>query len=116
MALYSDDHCRWDELTAIIHPFYHQPWTPPSEPNFNSMGVANNYVSSSYGDVVVRDISLAVHMLSQQLYVHSWTWNGELRFSACYNEAYYEADYVEGWLAAVRDNLIENLGVGKTQN
>ena len=109
----------WHDLTESIHRTYHSPsWAldkgnmmfvrvpyvdkatalfkvapqgsrPPTDPNISSLGILNDYVQSCYGSIGVEDISLMVHILSQQVYVHFWTWNGNLHISASYNEAYY---------------------------
>jgi hypothetical protein len=137
-----DPRVPWHELTRILHPIYHQSWTPgdsdllfvrapfvekkattlfsvpvdsdtppPTEPNLNSLGVMEKFIKPSYGPVTVTDVSPMAQMITPQIYVHSWSWNGELHLSASYNEAYYTTDYASKWLASVRSNLIENLGV-----
>jgi hypothetical protein len=133
----------WSDLTRAIHEIYRQSWDldksdmmfvrvpyvekatamfkaappdmpPPADPNINSMGALDDYIKCRYGDVAVKDVSFMVHMLSQQLYVHSWSWNGTLHISASYNEAYYTPDYVKKFLTALKDNMVENLGKGAT--
>jgi hypothetical protein len=43
-----------------------------------------------------------------------FTWNGQLYLSAEFNKAYYQADFVEKFLQDVKENEMENLGIGKT--
>jgi hypothetical protein len=130
-------HAAWADLAHALQALYHQPWTPPasdllfvrvplveqaleiltqedmpppSEPSISSLGVLDRYVRSQYaGNVRVADVSVAVHQLSQQLYVHVWCRDGELHLSACLNEMYYTKEFVAGWLADVAVILEENL-------
>ncbi|KAB8227929.1 uncharacterized protein BDW43DRAFT_323394 [Aspergillus alliaceus] len=134
-----DARAPWRDITGVLHPIYHQSWTvgesemlfvrmpwiekltmlltpncnapPPSEPNLNSLGVIERFLNPYYGSIAVEDFSIMGQMLSPQLYVHCWSWNGKLHMSASFNEAYYTAEYVDEWLAAVRRNLTNNLGV-----
>lgn len=84
---------------------------PTTEPNLSNLGALDEYVHARYGEVEVRDVWLGVHMLSPQLYVHTWSWKGCLHISICYNEAFYEADFVRDWLEKLKVNLLTNLGV-----
>ncbi|KAI1781367.1 hypothetical protein F4818DRAFT_398811 [Hypoxylon cercidicola] len=85
--------------------------TPTTEPNLSNIGMLNEYVQTQYGDVAVRNVWMAVQMLSPQLYLHTWSWNGELHISVCYNEAWYKHDFVEEWLGNLRHTLFTNLDV-----
>lgn len=85
--------------------------TPTTEPNLSNIGVLNDYVQTQYEDVVVRNVWMAVQMISAQLYLHTWSWNGELHISVCYNEAFYQADFVEKWIGSLRHTLLANLDV-----
>ena len=87
----------------------HMPVT--TEPNLSNLGKLDDLVKKNYGDIGVRGLSLAVQMLSPQLYVHSWGWDGETQISVCYNEAFYDGNSVRGWLERVKISLLENLGV-----
>jgi hypothetical protein len=84
---------------------------PTTEPSLSNLGVADNYVKTRYGDVVVRNVWLGVHMLSPQIYVHTWSFKGELHISAGFNEAFYEASFVQQWLEKLKNNLFLNLEV-----
>ncbi|KAI0180361.1 hypothetical protein GGR52DRAFT_240153 [Hypoxylon sp. FL1284] len=85
---------------------------PSSEPNLSNLGVLEDFVERSYGGkFLVQNVTLAVQMLSPQLYVHAWSWCEQTRVSICYNEAFYEEDFVNKWLEALKANLLENLGV-----
>ncbi|KAI9037121.1 uncharacterized protein KD926_000838 [Aspergillus affinis] len=83
---------------------------PASEPSISSLGVLDRYVKPRYADDVdVADVSVAVHQLSPQLYVHVWSWDGEMHLSTCFNETYHEREFVTEWLADVVGILVENL-------
>lgn len=84
---------------------------PTTEPNLSNLGVVENVVQRSYGDIEVQDVALAVQMLAPQLYVHSWSWDGQARVSICYNESFYEKEFVNGWLEGLKRNLLVNLKV-----
>ncbi|KAI1414545.1 hypothetical protein F5Y13DRAFT_197545 [Hypoxylon sp. FL1857] len=84
---------------------------PTTEPNLSNLGVLEDYLEGRYGDFEVRNVALAVHMLSPQLYVHAWSWGGEMRVSICYNEAFYQEQFVKAWLEGVQANLLENLEI-----
>ncbi|KAI1386030.1 uncharacterized protein F4822DRAFT_445815 [Hypoxylon trugodes] len=84
---------------------------PTTEPNLSNLGVMDNYVQTQYGVIKVDNPWIAVQMLSSQLWLHSWSWNGELHISSCYNEAFYEADFVRKWLEGLVSNLLMNLEI-----
>ncbi|KAJ5946529.1 hypothetical protein N7454_003368 [Penicillium verhagenii] len=86
---------------------------PATEPNVNSLGVLDDYVRHQYSDFVVKNIFFTFYMLSQQVYIHCWSWRGDLHISASYNESYYTPEYVAKFLKALKDNLVDNL-IGKT--
>ena len=87
--------------------------TPTTEPSLSNLGVMDRYVQKKYGDgddaISVHNIWLAVQMLSPQLYVHTWSWDGELHISICYNEAFYEEAFVAEWLRSLEKCLFTNL-------
>ncbi|OTB16940.1 hypothetical protein K445DRAFT_36957, partial [Daldinia sp. EC12] len=132
--LIADPAASWETLASKFQAYYAQSLVPPdseaifvrvpyvekatamlatapptTEPNLSNLGVLENYVKERYGDFEVRNVALAVHMLSPQLYVHAWSWGGEMRVSICYNEAFYEERFVQEWLEAVKANLLKNL-------
>ncbi|GLB06553.1 hypothetical protein AtubIFM57258_001863 [Aspergillus tubingensis] len=130
---------NWSDLVETIQPLYRQSWNladsdmmfvrapfvekatamfqaaaaagapQPTEPNINSLGSVDRLIRESYGEVKVKGLVLMVQMLAQQLYVHCWSWRDELHLSASYNEAYYEKGFVEGWLRAMKENMVLNL-------
>ncbi|KAF2963274.1 hypothetical protein GQX73_g10286 [Xylaria multiplex] len=87
---------------------------PTTEPNLSNLGIVDEYIQTQYGDFGVEKVWLAVQMLSPQLYVHTWGWKGELFSSICYNEAFYEASFVEQWWRKVEQNLVSNLDLARS--
>ncbi|KAI4150137.1 MAG: hypothetical protein L6R39_002332 [Caloplaca ligustica] len=83
----------------------------PSEPNVNSLGVVDRYLQTSYGEGELRiiDLWLAVEMLTKQLEVYVWTYQGKMQLSACYNEAFYSSDFVAKFLDQTHAILQEEL-------
>jgi hypothetical protein len=99
-----------EKATGAVHRSPRLPTCrPPAEPYLSSLSVLDDHVQQRYGSVVVKDISFMIHVLSQHLYVHYWSWNGRLHLSASYNEVYYTSAYMEKWLAALKNNVLENL-------
>ncbi|KAI1762707.1 hypothetical protein GGR53DRAFT_500448 [Hypoxylon sp. FL1150] len=139
LPLAADPTASWDTMAAAFQAYYMQslaladsdalfvrvPYVekatamlakapPTTEPNLSNLGMVEEYLQPSYGDVEVRDAALAVQMLSPQLYVHAWSWAGEMRVSICYNEAFYQEQFVRGWLEGLKTNLLENLSITTT--
>ncbi|KAI4860690.1 hypothetical protein F4820DRAFT_465417 [Hypoxylon rubiginosum] len=136
LPLIVDPTVSWDTLASTFQAYYEQTLAPPAsdfmfirvpyvekatamlarappstEPNLSNLGVIEDYLQRRYGDFEVRNTVLAVQTLSPQLYVHAWSWGGEMRVSICYNEAFYQKQFVEGWLKGLETNLLKNLEV-----
>ncbi|KAI1099460.1 hypothetical protein F4804DRAFT_337219 [Jackrogersella minutella] len=136
LPLVVDASADWDTLLTLLQPVYRQSFAPEdgelmmvrvpyvekatallaeavptTEPNLSNVGTLDNYVRAEYGDIRVNNVWLAVHMLSPQLYVHAWSWKRQLHLSVCYNESFYDAAFVEQWVANVKMNLFVNLSI-----
>lgn len=105
-------------ITETMAPMMSQPppsnIPPPSEPVLSSLGVVDRYIHSRYGDKVeveVKDFWLAVETLTRQVEVHVWTFQGNLTLSACFNEQFYEAKFIEGFLAKIQAILFHELNI-----
>ena len=84
----------------------------PTEPDISSLGDIDQYVRGSYGDnVKIEDVWLGVETLMRSIMTHVWTRQGRLNFSACFNENFYDADFVAKYLEDVKDELLEGLEV-----
>ncbi|MCJ1340181.1 hypothetical protein MMC09_005475 [Bachmanniomyces sp. S44760] len=87
-------------------------YPPPSAPDLSSLGIIDKYLPSQYKDKVeVHDFWIGVKMLMRMLCVHVWTWQGKLRMSISYNEAFYTADFVDAFLNTVKGLLLAELQI-----
>ena len=81
---------------------------PPTEPALNSLGIIDRFLDAKHGDgIEVVDFWIGVEMITRQFMCYVWTWHGKIRLSACYNQAFYETAFVEEFLSAVKDTLIQ---------
>lgn len=102
--------------------------TEPSEPALISLGLVDRYVEALYKDrgkkeeddedekmevamVEVEDFWLGVEMLTRQLEFYVWTFRGRLVFSVCFNQAFYESEFVERVMDGVGEVLEKELSV-----
>ncbi|CEL03766.1 hypothetical protein ASPCAL04910 [Aspergillus calidoustus] len=101
-----------EKVAALVETGHPAPPDQPqnSSPYFFNMGALEERIQRSYGETIhVRNVQVFGQMLSKQVYVRSWSWGDAMYLSACYNEAYYADAYVDTFLMAIRDNLVENL-------
>lgn len=86
-----------------------------TEPGISSLGNIDQFIKGAYGNsdggIVIRDVWLGVETLTRQILSHVWTRQGQMSFSACYNENFYDADFVEGYLQDVMEELTKGLGI-----
>ncbi|KAL3496549.1 hypothetical protein BJX62DRAFT_250358 [Aspergillus germanicus] len=84
-----------------------------ARPEFSSLGIVDNFLQQTYtgtmGTFEVVDWSLAVAAVIRPLQIHLWTWNGRMHLSCNYNEAFYTAEFVEGFVEEWKDVLIQEL-------
>ncbi|RYP36926.1 hypothetical protein DL767_003174 [Monosporascus sp. MG133] len=90
-----------------------------SEIDISSVGDAEelvtpiHHISKEQGGAVseleIQDISLGVECLTRETYLFLWTFKGKIEFQLMYNEAFYEAKFMEMVLDALAANLIEQL-------
>ena len=110
------------KLAPIVVPFtrgmtelVQQPPNPDvpasTEPTLSSLGVVDRWLESVHGDIEITNFAVGVEMDTRQIVCHLLTWRGKMVLSACYNEAFYEARFVRGFLARTSDILFAELGV-----
>ncbi|KAI1074997.1 hypothetical protein F5B20DRAFT_417192 [Whalleya microplaca] len=96
------------------------PTLPPIQtPDLSSLGNAEKYIQRYYvsdtdtaeAKVEVMDFWMGTEMLTRALQFHLWTWRDELTIAACFNESFYEKDFVNGVLDQVKGELISGLGI-----
>ena len=84
----------------------------PSEPVLDSIGIADRHLKRVYGDAVeLLDFWLASDMLTAQLTVYAWTWQGKMTLSVCYNEQFHEEKVVAVFLRTLLEILLDELGI-----
>ena len=103
-------------FTETLAPMLGQPpppnIEPPSEPLLSSLGVVDRYIQPRYGDKVeVNDFWMAVEMLTRQVELHVWTFQGDLTLSASFNENFYEGEFIESFLSKIQAILLQGLNV-----
>ncbi|KPM43912.1 hypothetical protein AK830_g2614 [Neonectria ditissima] len=84
---------------------------PSSTPVLSSMGVIDNYLKRNQGDWKICEYWLADTMLSAEIQSFLWTWREELVLSGSYNAAYYETQEVDRFLEAIKEKLLQGLGI-----
>jgi len=105
------------KLIAMLQsPAFQESGAPPdTTPDLNSLGLIDERIASRYGEVVeVKSFWLGVEMLTQQLEVYVWTFQGKMTFSACFNEAFYNEDTVVLFLELFVEVLMKELDVPRT--
>ena len=84
-----------------------------TEPTLSSLGVVDRWLESVHGDVEITGFAVGVEMDTRQIVCHLLTWRGKMVLSACYNEAFYEAQFVRDFLARTSDISFAELGVDR---
>ena len=91
---------------------------PPSDPEVSSPGIIDHFLQHTFHDPVtesrvleITNVWLGVEMITPQSEVYVWTWKGQMTFGVCFNEAYYEMDFMRGVLERVRRVLGRELGI-----
>lgn len=71
-----------------------------AQPRFGPLGVIDHQLrkTNSNGTVTVKDFWLGGETLTKRKIVHMWMWDGEMVFSCCFNESFWEAKGVVGEL------------------
>ncbi|KAI6091241.1 hypothetical protein F4821DRAFT_198822 [Hypoxylon rubiginosum] len=89
------------------------PPKPPSGVTLSSLGVIEKLLPKEYegGEVTMTDFHFGVSMLTRQMLLYVWTFDGKMSFSINYNEAYHDAPSAEALLEYIRQVLAKELGV-----
>ncbi|MCJ1454840.1 hypothetical protein MMC28_005193 [Mycoblastus sanguinarius] len=100
------------KVTAMVSQTTPADTPVPAPPVLINVGVADRYISHIYGSAVdVEYFWLATEVLTRQLTLYVWTWRDRMSFSICYNEGFYTAEFVEGFLQRVKSVLLDELSV-----
>ncbi|KAI1775064.1 hypothetical protein F4818DRAFT_417684 [Hypoxylon cercidicola] len=89
------------------------PPKPPSGVTLSSLGVIEKMLPSEYegGAVKVTDFHFGVSMMTRQMLLYVWTFDGKMSFSINYNEAYHDTKAVKWLLEFIRQVLAKEVGV-----
>ena len=85
-----------------------------TEPVLSSLGLLDRYLNGVYGDVEIRKFDIVAEVDTRQIVCRLWTWRGRIVLNASYNEAFYEEQFVQEFLANIASILLAELGIGKT--
>ncbi|OZJ04446.1 hypothetical protein BZG36_02817 [Bifiguratus adelaidae] len=84
---------------------------PPTDPILSSLGIVDSRLQKAYGPIEVQDFWFAVDMLTYQVEVFVWTFQGKLTIEACYNEEFHHDASIEEFLAMLKDILFAELKI-----
>ncbi|KAI0172492.1 hypothetical protein GGR52DRAFT_590962 [Hypoxylon sp. FL1284] len=103
------------QLGALMRSLPPDAENPPGDVDISSVGVAEKLVRRSYGapqaGFEVDAVAVGVEVLSRQAVTFVWTFRDRLNFSVVYNEAFHSPDQMDEFVKAVKDQLLEGLGV-----
>ncbi|KAF2469537.1 uncharacterized protein BDR25DRAFT_334810 [Lindgomyces ingoldianus] len=82
-------------------------------PRFGPLGDIDEQLKKDVtnGLIRVKDFWLGGETLTKRKIVHSWIWERQIHFSCCYNESFWEDEFVEGFLEQIRDVLLEEVAL-----
>ncbi|KAF3020913.1 hypothetical protein E8E14_001586 [Neopestalotiopsis sp. 37M] len=86
---------------------------PVQTPDLSSLGKVDSFLQTEYGatnegKVEVVDFWIGTEMLNRSVQFHTWSWKGEFVLGACFNQSFYEKDFVSG----VLDKVVQELQAG----
>ncbi|KAK7919958.1 short chain dehydrogenase family protein [Apiospora marii] len=99
-------------VSAIVQAPVPEGWPPAQTPDLSSLGVIDSRIQPEYGShatskLQVKNFWIGTEMLGRNIQFHVWTWNGQLTLSACFNQSYYERQFVDGVVDQVLKELRE---------
>lgn len=81
-----------------------------AQPRLGPLGVIDDQLTKQVKGVVkVKDFWLGGETLTKRKMVHNWIWEDQMVFSCCYNENFWEDEFVEGLLGTIREVLMEEV-------
>jgi hypothetical protein len=91
------------------------PLKAPAHPELSSLGRINDYVQTAYVGaactVEIEDWWMAIEQVTRSFQAYLWTWDGQLHLGANYNDAFYEAGFIEAFVDNWKAMLVQALGV-----
>lgn len=88
---------------------------PPSSVTLSSLGVVEKYLHRKHTEgsesVTVTDFQFGVSMMTRQILLYVCTFDGRLRLSANYNDAYHDKEEILQFLNLIRLDLEKELSI-----
>lgn len=107
-------------VSAIVRAPAPKGWPPAQTPDLSSLGVIDSRIRPKYGAadapskvVQLKDFWIGTEMLGRNIQFHVWTWNSQLTLSVCFNQSYYEKQFVDRVVDTVLKELLETCHIGK---
>lgn len=86
-----------------------------AQPRLGPLGVIDDQLTKQVKGVVrVKDFWLGGETLTKRKMVHNWIWEDRMVLSCCYNENFWDDQFVEQFLGTIKDILMEE--VAKTSS
>ncbi|KAK7186622.1 hypothetical protein DPSP01_000976 [Paraphaeosphaeria sporulosa] len=86
-----------------------------AQPRLGPLGIIDDQLTKHVKGVVrVKDFWLGGETLTKRKMVHNWIWEDQMTFSCCYNEKYWDDQFVELFLQTIKSVLMEE--VAKTSS
>lgn len=83
-----------------------------AQPRFGPLGIIDEQIIKEIAGVVrVKDFWLGGETLTKRKMVHTWLWEDQLVFSCCYNESFWQGDFVERFLNAIKETLLDEVAL-----
>lgn len=82
-----------------------------SDPSLSSLGIIEQTLQRTYGDMVVLEFDMNIEILTAGVSVHLYTWRDQLTLNAFFNEAFHERECIERFMKLTTDILFEGLGL-----
>lgn len=81
-----------------------------AQPRLGPLGIIDEQLTKQVkGTVRVKDFWLGGETLTKRKMVHNWIWEDQMVFSCCYNENYWNDEFVESFLQTIKDVVMEDL-------
>ena len=111
-----DMHTVWVE--KVLETLGAPPSNPlhaPAHPELSSNGVIENWLAGRFqgpsSTVEVEDWWVAVQVIHRILMSNVWTFKGEMSLSINWNDAFYEQEFISGFVQEWKEALCDGLGV-----
>ncbi|KAL5333389.1 hypothetical protein BJX70DRAFT_381193 [Aspergillus crustosus] len=91
------------------------PGPPPSEIDVSTVEEVDQLVASTHsgedGGVEVSRVSIGIETVTRQSYVFFWVYQGQLEFNLVYNEAFYDAQFMDDLVGRLPEILQAGLQI-----